>query len=235
MKKILITTVALAGFAAFANAATSAAPQLKTQMDKVSYSVGYDIGKGFKMQSLGIQKDQFESGFESGLSGATPAMTEESMHATLTGFQKEMMKQAMQKQQAAAATNMKASEAYLKKVSAMSGVVQLEPGLYYKVLKTGHGKMPTAQDTVTVNYEGTLPDGTVFDSSYKRGQPASFPVGQVIPGWTKVLQKMPVGSTWMVYMSPELAYGTAAPPQIGPNQALTFKIELLSIKPKSSK
>src|SRR6185312_14814170 len=111
------------------------------------------------------------------------------------------------------------SQAYIQKIAAQPGVKQLAPGLYYQVITAGTGRMPGPTDVVTVNYEGTLPDGTVFDSSYKRGQPATFQVNQVIPGWTKALQKMPVGSTWMVYMTPDLAYGVYAPPQIGPNQA----------------
>lgn len=230
MNKKLVLLALAVGFSATACANASLfSPTLKTEMDKVSYAIGYDIGNGFKTQGLAIESDQFESGFQAGLSGKTPAMTTADMQATLTQYQKEMMQQAMAKQQAAAASNLTASTAYLQQVSTQTGVQQLAPGLYYKVLTPGKGKMPKATDTVTVNYEGTLPNGTVFDSSYQRGQPASFQVNQVIPGWTKALEKMPVGSTWMVYMSPDLGYGVYAPPQIGPNQALTFKIDLISI------
>lgn len=214
----------------------SSGPTLKTDTDKVSYSIGYDIGSNFKSQNINIESDQFAAGFNDGLNGKTPAMTQDDMQATLMAFQKQMMQQAMQKQQQLAQTNLAASQAYLQKISTQTGVTQLAPGLYYQVVTAGTGKVPKASDVVTVNYEGTLPDGTVFDSSYKRGQPATFQVNQVIPGWTKVLQKMPAGSTWMVYIAPDLAYGTYAPPQIGPNQALTFKIELISInKPGSVK
>lgn len=200
-------------------------------MDKVSYSIGYDIGSNFKSQNININSDPFESGFKDGLGGKTPAMSPDQMQATLTGFQKQMMQKSMQQQQQQATSNLTASNAYLKKMASQAGVKELAPGLYYQVITPGKGKTPGAKDIVTVNYEGTLPDGTVFDSSYKRGQPATFQVNQVIPGWSKTLQKMPVGSTWMVYMAPDLAYGTYAPPQIGPNQALTFKIELISVKP----
>lgn len=230
MKRNLAIFAGIMGMAVVANAA----PTLTTQIDKVSYSVGYDIGKGFKTQSIGIEAAPFEAGFEAGLNAQTPAMTEAEMQTTLTAFQKEMMQQVMQKQQSQAAGNLQASQAYLAKVAAQPGVQQLAPGLYYKVLTAGKGQMPGAKDIVTVNYEGTLPDGTVFDSSYKRGQPATFQVNQVIPGWSQTLQKMPAGSTWMVYMAPDLAYGVSAPPQIGPNQALTFKIELISVT-KASK
>lgn len=232
MKKKITTLAITLGFGVCGIAL--AAPALNTQMDKVSYSVGYDIGKGFNTQNLGIESAPFEAGFEAGLNAQTPAMTESEMQTTLTAFQKQMMQQLMQKQQAQAATNLKASQAYLAKVAAEPGVQELAPGLYYKVLTAGKGKMPTAQDTVTVNYEGTLTNGTVFDSSYKRGKTASFQVNQVIPGWSKTLEKMPVGSTWMVYISPDLAYGVSAPPQIGPNQALTFKIQLISIDQASN-
>jgi FKBP-type peptidyl-prolyl cis-trans isomerase FklB len=204
-------------------------PTLSSDMDKVSYSIGYDIGSNFKSQNININSDPFESGFKDGLTGKTPAMSQDQMQSTLMGFQKQMMQKSMEQQQQLAASNLTASQAYLKQIAGQGGVKQLAPGLYYKVLTAGTGKIPTAKDIVTVNYEGTLPDGTVFDSSYKRGQPATFQVNQVIPGWSKTLQKMPAGSTWMVYMAPDLAYGTYAPPQIGPNQALTFKIELLSV------
>ncbi len=224
MKYNMIAALVIAGF----TVSGIAAPAMTSQIDKVSYSVGYEIGKGFKTQALPIEGPQFNTGFQTGLSGTTPVMTEAEMQTTLANFQKEMMQEVMAKQQAAAATNLVASQAYLKKISAEAGVQQIEPGLYYKVVKAGNGPMPLATDTVTVNYEGSLINGTVFDSSYQRGQPASFQVSQVIPGWSKVLEQMPVGSTWMIYMSPDLAYGVSAPPQIGPNQALTFKIQLIS-------
>jgi FKBP-type peptidyl-prolyl cis-trans isomerase len=103
-------------------------------------------------------------------------------------------------------------------------------GLQYKVITEGKGDKPKASDTVVVNYKGTLVDGTEFDSSYKRGEPATFPVNQVIPGWTEALQMMPVGSKWELAIPPALAYGENAPPEIGPNQALVFEVELMSIK-----
>ena len=231
MKQKLIIALAVAGLAA---ANLGHAVVLKNQMDQVSYSVGYEIGKGFNSQQIGIESPQFEAGFAAGLNGANPLMTTAQMQATLTSFQQQMQQQNLQKQQSAIASNLKASQAYLAKIAAEAGVVQAQPGLYYKVITAGKGQVPGPQDTVTVNYEGTLTNGTVFDSSYKRGQPATFQVNQVIPGWTSILQKMPVGSTWMVYIAPDLAYGTSAPPQIGPNQALTFKIELISVAQKNS-
>ena len=210
-------------------------PSLKTDTDKISYAIGYQIGSNFKNQNITISPDNFQAGLEDGLSAKTPVMTQEDMQTTLNTFQKQMMQQAVENQMELAKTNLAASQAYLTQIAAKPGVKELTPGLYYSVITEGKGNMPGPKDMVTVNYQGTLPDGSVFDSSYKRGQPASFQVNQVIPGWTKALQKMPVGSTWMVYMSPDLAYGQYAPPQIGPNQALTFKIELISIGKPSAK
>ena len=120
---------------------------------------------------------------------------------------------------------------FLQQNKSKPGVVTLADGLQYKIIEKGHGKKPTLNDTVTVDYEGKLVDGTEFDSSYKRGQPATFPVNGVIPGWTEALQLMPVGSTWELYIPAELAYGEqGAPPQIGPNQTLIFKVKLISIE-----
>lgn len=123
------------------------------------------------------------------------------------------------------------SDNFLEKNKQAKGVVTLADGLQYKILKKGKGPKPSINDVVTVNYAGKLVDGTEFDSSYKRGEPTSFPVGGVIPGWVEALQLMPVGSVWELYIPPQLAYGeTGAPPVIGPNQTLIFKVELLGIK-----
>lgn len=234
MKRKLITTLTLLALGAGTTAFAASSVPLNSQTDKASYAIGYDMGKAFSEQDLGIELNQFEAGFQAGMSGTTPAMTEADMKAVLIAFQQEKMQEAMQKQQAQAAANSAASTAYLAKIAKQPGVQQLTTGLYYKVLTKGTGSIPSPTDTVTVNYEGTLVDGTVFDSSYKRGQPATFQVNQVIPGWSQVLQKMPAGSTWMVYIAPALAYGNAAPPQIGPGQALTFKIELISVQKASA-
>ena len=130
-----------------------------------------------------------------------------------------------------AAKNLAAGEAFLSANKSKPGVITLPDGLQYKVIIKGKGPTPKSTDTVTVNYAGTLIDGTEFDSSYKRGQPATFPVNGVIPGWTEALQKMPVGSTYELYIPASLAYGLdGAPPSIGPNETLIFKVDLISIK-----
>ena len=147
----------------------------------------------------------------------------------MANFQKAMMDKSQEKAKLQSEANKTASSAYMAKVAKMKGVKKIEDGLYYKVLKAGKGTMPTANDTVKVNYEGKLVNEKVFDSSYERKKPAEFKVNQVIPGWTKALQKMPQGSTWMIYISPDLAYGKFAPPSIGPEQALIFKVELIDV------
>lgn len=121
--------------------------------------------------------------------------------------------------------------AFMEKNKTEAGMVTLPSGLQYKVMEAGTGKKPSKNDTVTVDYEGTLLNGAVFDSSYKRGQPASFPVSGVIAGWQEALQLMPMGSTWMLYIPPELAYGKAgAGGMIGPNETLVFKVHLISVQ-----
>jgi FKBP-type peptidyl-prolyl cis-trans isomerase FklB len=135
--------------------------------------------------------------------------------------------------QQAGETNKKEGEAFLAANKTKEGVVTLPSGLQYKVLKAGTGPKPSANDSVVCNYRGTLLDNTEFDSSYKRGQPATFPVGKVIKGWTEALQLMPVGSKWQLFIPSELAYGPrGAGPDIGPNATLIFEVELLSIQGK---
>lgn len=208
-----------------------AAPTFNSDMDKVSYSIGYDLGSHFQQQGISVNPSLFTQGLNDGLQNSTPALTQAQMQQVMQTFQKQMMQKMAQQQEQAASTNQTASTAYLQKIAGQPGVVKLQDGLYYKVVTAGNGPMPKATDTVTVNYKGTLSDGTVFDSSYARKQPATFQLNQVIPGWTAALQKMPVGSTWMIYMSPDLGYGQYAPPSIGPNQALTFQVQLISINP----
>lgn len=133
--------------------------------------------------------------------------------------------------QSAATDNQSKSDAFLAENKKKPGVKTLADGLQYKVIKEGHGAQPTDSDTVVVDYAGTLIDGTEFDSSYKRGQPATFPVGGVIPGWTEALKLMKAGSTWELYIPASLAYGDqGVPPVIGPNQALIFKVHLIDVK-----
>jgi FKBP-type peptidyl-prolyl cis-trans isomerase FklB len=222
---------------ATAYAATAAKDSKSTPVDinKASYTIGYNIGKSFKQNDVNLNMSKFNKGLTDGVKGTKSALTDEQMQKTMADFQQYMMKKGQDKAKLQSEVNKKASSTYMTKVSKTSGVKKITDGLYYKVIKAGKGPLPTADDTVTVNYEGKLANGKVFDSSYKRGKPAEFQVSQVIPGWTKALQKMPQGSTWMIYISPDLAYGKFAPPTIGPEQALTFKVELIKITKPTKK
>jgi len=149
-------------------------------------------------------------------------------------LQTEVRKQQMEKMQVAAEANKKQGDEFLAANKAKEGVVTLPSGLQYKVLQQGTGPKPTATDSVVCNYRGTLVDGTEFDGSYKRGQPATFPVSQVVKGWTEALQLMPIGSKWQLFVPADLAYGPRGkPPVIGPNATLIFEIELISIQDKT--
>jgi FKBP-type peptidyl-prolyl cis-trans isomerase FklB len=173
-------------------------------------------------------------GLRDGLAGGKTLLTDEEAQAALSEVQNDLRKKQQEKMQEAGAANKKEGEAFLAANKAKEGVVALPSGLQYKILKEGTGPKPTASDTVVCNYQGTLIDGKEFDSSYKRGQPATFPVSGVIKGWTEALQLMPVGSKWQLVIPADLAYGDRGPsPEIGPGSTLVFEVELLSIADKS--
>lgn len=241
MKKLTILTggmmlaVAATGFAA------SSAPY-KTDSQKLGYTLGYDMGKGLKKQGVSIDSAALQAGFNDGSVGSKAKMSKDDMKSAIGKYRTHLLAQLkkehakeMAKMEADAKTNAAKSKAYLAKVSKESGVKKLTDGVYYKVLKKGTGAVPTKSDVVTVNYKGTLMNGKVFDSSYKRHKPATFPVSAVIAGWTDALTHMPVGSTWMLYIAPSKAYGKMAPPEIGPSQALTFKVDLIKINKPAKK
>ncbi len=203
---------------------------LKTDKDKTSYSLGMNVGANFKQQSIDINADIFVKGFKDALSGAKPLLTDDEMRSAVLAFQKEVMAKQTEKMQVLGAKNKKEGEAFLTENKKKKGVKTLPSGLQYKIIKEGTGKMPKATDTVTTNYRGTLVDGTEFDSSYKRGQPATFPVNGVIAGWTEALQLMKTGSKWQFFIPSNLAYGERGTGPIGPNAVLLFDVELISIK-----
>lgn len=204
---------------------------LKSDRDKVSYSIGLEIGNNFKKQSIDVDADILARGMKDALSGSKPLMTDKEIQDTMTAFQKDMMAKQAEKAKALAEKNKKDEEAFLAENKKKEGVKTTSSGLQYKVIKDGEGPMPKATDTVTVNYRGTLIDGTEFDSSYKRGEAATFPVEGVIAGWTEALQLMKVGSKYQLFIPSNLAYGERGAGQaIGPNSTLIFEVELLSIK-----
>ena len=212
--------------------AAPAPPSLATDKDKRSYAIGMSIGKGIQKQGIDVDPDLIARGIHDELTNAKPLLTDEEAQATLTALQSELRQKAQQEYEAASVANQKQSEDFLAANKAKDGVVTLPSGLQYKVITEGTGPKPAATDTVTCNYRGTLVDGTEFDSSEKRGQPLTIGVGNVIPGWSQALQLMPVGSKWELYIPPDLAYGPRGKGPIGPNQALIFQVELLSIQQK---
>jgi FKBP-type peptidyl-prolyl cis-trans isomerase FklB len=208
---------------------------LKTEKDKVSYAIGMNVGANFKRQGIDVDPNLFMQGIKDATSGGKTLLTEDEERAVLTQYQGELRAKMQEEAKQAAETNKKAGEEFLAANKSKEGVVTLPSGLQYKILKEGNGPKPTASDTVECNYRGTLINGTEFDSSYKRGQPAKFPVTGVIKGWTEALQLMPVGSKWQLFIPSDLAYGERGTPggEIGPNSTLIFEVELLGIEPKA--
>jgi len=211
---------------------------LKTEKDKASYAIGMNIGKGLaenmKKDQVEVNNDILLRGLKDALAGNKSLLTDEQIQAALTTLQNDLRKHQQELHDAEVAKNSSAGTAFLAANKAKPGVVTLPSGLQYKIITEGNGPKPTANDVVICNYKGTLIDGTEFDSSYKRGKPASIPVGRVIKGWTEALQMMPVGSKWQLYIPPTLGYGEAGTNggPIGPNATLIFEVELMSIQPK---
>ena len=235
MKKLRwITVLGLVLLASYVYAGENI--ELKDQKDKVSYSIGMNIGNNLKKQSIEVSPDILLQGIKDALSGGKTLMTEKEVNETMMSFQKEVMAKQQARMKELAEKNKKEGEAFLAENKKKEGVITLPSGLQYKVIKEGDGKIPTINDTVTVNYRGTLIDGKEFDSSYTRGQPVTFPVKGVIPGFSEALQLMKVGSKWQLFIPSNLAYGErGAGEEIGPGATLIFELELVSIKEDASK
>jgi FKBP-type peptidyl-prolyl cis-trans isomerase FklB len=216
----------------------AAAPMaLTTPKQKSSYAIGLSIGKTMKRDGVDVDSAALARGLRDAVSGSKPLLNDQDAQAALVALQLEVRKRQEAERTMALEANKKVGDAYLAANKAKDGVVTLPSGLQYKILKEGTGPKPTTSDTVVCNYKGTLIDGTEFDSSDKHGQPATFPVGQVIKGWTEALQLMPVGSKWQLVVPSDLAYGERGAGQgsnIGPNTTLIFEVELLSIAPKEA-
>lgn len=204
------------------------AQELKSQKEKLSYIVGMDIGKNLRTQLFDVDPAILTRGIKDALSGNKSVLTDQEVRDTLTAFQKDMIA----KRQVLAAKNRKEGEAFLVENKKKKNVTTLPSGLQYKVIKAGTGKKPKPTDTVTVNYRGTLIDGTEFDSSYRRGQPITFPLNGVIPGWTEALGLMQEGAKWQIFVPSNLAYGEKGSDQIEPNATLIFEVELISVQEK---
>ncbi len=232
------TSKAPAKKATTATAGKTAAPApLTTRKDKFSYALGMSFGAGLeknlKKQSVEADPKLVIQGFKDGFTEAKTRLTEQEAQAVLQEVETELRKEMQEKVAKATAANKAEGDAFLAANKTKEGVITLPSGLQYKVLKEGTGPKPAASDTVVCNYKGTLINGTEFDSSYKRGQPVTFPVSGVIKGWTEALQLMPVGSKWQLFIPSNLAYGDrGAGADIGPGATLIFEVELMSIQPK---
>jgi FKBP-type peptidyl-prolyl cis-trans isomerase FklB len=209
---------------------------LKTQKEKASYALGMNFGTGLRKQAIDVDPAILARGLRDSFSNGKTLLTEDEARAVLTQLQSDVRKKQQELAQQLGDSNKKQGMAFLEANKTKDGIVTLPSGLQYKVLQEGTGPKPAATDTVVCNYRGTLLDSTEFDSSYKRGQPATFPVTGVIKGWTEALQLMPVGSKWQLFIPSELAYGDrGAGGQIGSNATLIFEVELLSIQGKDAK
>jgi len=221
--------IAVLGILLLASQAGAQKAALKNQKEKVSYIIGLGIGKNLKQQSVDIDPDALAKGVRDAFSGSKALLTEQEIGETMVAYKKEMA--AKLKEQGD--KNKKQGEAFLAENKKKTDVKALPSGLQYKVLRPGKGNKPKGTDTVTVQYRGTLIDGTEFDNSNRRGQPATLSLDTVIPGWKEALQMMEVGSKWQLFIPPQLAYGEQGrSPIIGPNATLIFEIELISIEEK---
>ena len=208
-----------------------AAMSLLTQKQKASYSIGLDIGDTFKKQDMNLDAAALAKGIQDALSGSKRLMTEKEAGECLAQFRQEMMGKQEGEMRVLGEKNKMEGEKFLAANKAQAGVVALPSGLQYRELVAGTGVVPKASDTVITHYRGTLLDGSEFDSSYKRGEPARFAVTQVIRGWTEALQLMRVGAKWQLFVPSNLAYGERSPgPEIGPSSTLIFEIELIGIQ-----
>lgn len=227
MKLVAVSVLGLMMTAPFAQAA---AMILKTETDKSSYAIGVDLGRNILRKHIVINVDALAQGINDGIGNGTLLLTDDQMKETLVTFQKNMMAKAAVEHEQKAKENQSKGQAFLEENKKKPDVVTTNSGLQYKILKAGTGPKPKATDTVTVEYVGRLLNGEIFDSTDKAGQPATFALNQVIPGWTEALQLMPVGSEWELYVPSNLAYGGRSVGEaIGPNETLIFKVVLLSI------
>jgi len=203
---------------------------LKTQKDKVSYGVGVSVVRNFKHQGVEVDPDVAIQGMRDEFSGKKLLMSEEELRTILNEYQKELQQKYALAVKKAADANKKEGEAFLAENKKKNGVVSLPSGLQYKIIKEGNGKKPTETDRVECRYRGTFINGKEFDGTNRTGQPATFKVTGIIPGWREALKLMPVGSKWQLFIPPQLAYGERGAGPIGPNATLIFELELLGIK-----
>ena len=230
MKLKLLPAFSLAALAVIPLYASAA--KLETEKQKLSYIIGYQVGFNLKREGTDIDPSLLAEAVQDALNGTEPKLSKEEMQATMKAVQEKKMKE----QKVMLEKNEKAGQEFLAANKKKEGVVELPSGLQYKIIKEGTGNQPKADDIVSVNYKGTLINGTQFDSSYDRGQPATFPINGVIQGWQEALQLMKEGAKWEIYVPAKLAYGSrGAGADIGPGETLIFEVELLEVKNKEPK
>jgi len=205
-----------------------------SEADKLSYAFGFNFGHMLKKREVEVNLDVLTAGLNAALAGEEGKMSQQDIAKTLIGFMAQQKMKEQAKLQMEIKKNKDAGAAFLAENKSKEGVVELESGLQYKIIKAGEGKTPTAEDSVSVHYRGTLIDGKEFDSSHKRGQPATFQVGGVIKGWTEALQLMKVGAKWELYIPAEIAYGERSTGNIPAGSTLIFEVELLDVKSKET-
>ncbi len=228
MKYLFVTFLSVVISWSICSAADS--PDLKGQKEKESYSLGYQFGQSLKAQGVDIDLDVYISAVRDALGGKTSRVPQEEIRKTITEMQKRIKSARQQEFKEKAEKNLAENKVFLEENKKKEGIKTLDSGLQYKILAEGSGKTPKATDTVTVQYRGTLINGTEFDNSYKRGQPTTFPVSGVIRGWTEALQLMKEGAKWQIFIPPELGYGERGTGPIPSNSVLIFEIELISVK-----
>lgn len=206
---------------------------LASEDQKISYIFGMNMARQAKSFGVSIDVDALSQAVKDVASDSDPRMTDEEVRATMVAFQNAQREKQRVESEAKASVNVEKGKAFLAENATKDGVKQTESGLQYKVIEAGEGDSPKVEDTVVVHYRGTLLDGTEFDSSHKRNQPATFRVGDLIPGWIEALQMMKKGSKWEIYVPSDLAYGPGGTPNIGPNSTLIFEMEILDINPES--
>ncbi len=232
--KSVLSTVLITGLLAFQVNAEEKKPEAKPEKvdkEKVSYAIGMNVGTNLKRQMIDVNPDTLAKAIKDVIAGSPTQLTEQEAQQVLTAMQNDLRLKREEENKVAGEKNKKEGEAFLVENAKKPGVTKTASGLQYKVITEGKGAKPKLTDTVTTHYRGRLLNGTEFDSSYKRNQPAEFPVTGVIKGWTEALQLMPVGSKWELYIPAALAYGERAQGRdIGPNATLIFEIELIGIK-----
>ncbi|MCC5901751.1 MAG: FKBP-type peptidyl-prolyl cis-trans isomerase [Halomonas sp.] len=225
--KALLSSTALTGLLLVAPFA-AAAPE--TDEQRLAYSLGVTLGESMQADIEDLDLDAFTGGMRDVFEGNDLALSEEEMMEALVAFQEQSIQAREREAEEIAMMKSVEGDTFLAENAERDEVTVTESGLQYEVLESGDGATPGPEDTVEVNYEGMLLDGTVFDSSFERGQSVSFQVNQVIEGWQEALQLMSVGDSWMLYIPAELAYGASGQGPIGPNEVLTFRVELLGVE-----